>query len=43
MYQDELSSMTDNEEVKFTSWRQIVLDRKITRKMIVQCNTFLNG
>jgi len=41
-YQDGLSSMTDNEKVKFTPWRQIVLDRKVSRKMIVQCNTFIS-
>ena len=35
--------MTDNDKIKFSSWRNIVLDRKVSRKMIVQCNTFISG
>lgn len=42
-YQDGLSAMRDDDKIKFTSWRQIVIDRKVARKMMVQCNTFIKG
>ncbi|XP_067943549.1 dipeptidyl peptidase 3-like [Watersipora subatra] len=41
-YQDDLSAMTNTDTLKFTDWRQIVLNRKVPRKMLVQCNTFVS-
>lgn len=43
MYQMKYSQMVNNESVKFSDWRSIVLDRKLPRKTFVQVNTSIQG